>query len=225
MNAPPIPSRNPADDAGLGSMLKATMDKYMKSVDGMLPAVVVAYNRVTNRATVAPAINIVMTNNQQVTRAQLANIPVLALGGGDFVLTFPLKPGDTGWIEASDRDISTWLQGGGKRRSQPNTHRTHSFSDGRFIPDKLADFTLPPEAEGGVCLQNKSGTCAIIITDSKTIIKGPIEMLDAVEMKQTLKVTGQSTMQGGANIAGIEFSTHKHSGVQTGGGTSGGPTA
>lgn len=207
MNAPPIPSRNPADDGNLGAMLKATMEKYMKSVDGMLPAVVVAYNRTTNRATIAPAINMVMTNNEQLVRAQLASIPVLAIGGGDFVLTFPLKAGDTGWIEASDRDISTWLQGGGKRRSQPNTHRTHSFSDGRFIPDKLADFTLPPEAEGGVCLQHKSGATALIILGDKVIIKGKVEMPD------------------GAIIGGIEFGTHKHTNVQTGSGTSGGPTA
>lgn len=207
MTAPPIPSRNPADDGNLGAMLKATMEKYMKSVDGMLPAVVVSYNRVTNRATVAPAINMVMTNNEQVTRAQLANIPVLAIGGGDFVLTFPLKAGDTGWIEASDRDISTWLQGGGKRRSQPNTHRTHSFSDGRFIPDKLADFTLPPEAEGGVCLQHKSGATAVIILEDKVLIKGKVEMPD------------------GAIIGGIEFGTHGHGGVLTGNDTSGGPVA
>lgn len=207
MTSPPIPSQNPADKSDLGSMLKATMDKYMKSVDGMLPAVVVSYNRVTNRATVAPAINMVMTNNEQMVRAQLANIPVLAIGGGDFLMTFPLKPGDTGWIEASDRDISTWLQGGGKRRSQPNTHRTHSFSDGRFIPDKLADFTLPAEAEGGVCLQHKSGDTAMIILGDKVIFKGLVEMPD------------------GAIIGGIPFETHKHIDVQTGTDTSGGPTA
>lgn len=225
MTEPSIPSQNPADKAGLGSMLKASMEKYMKSVDGMLPAVVVSYNRFTNRATVAPAINMVMTNKEQLVRAQLANIPVLALGGGDFVITFPLKPGDTGWIEASDRDISTWLQGAGKRRAQPNTHRTHSFSDGRFIPDKLADYTLPPEAEGGVCLQHKDGECAIIITDSKIILKGPVEILDNVEMKKDLSVAGQSSLDGGATIQGIPFGTHKHTDVQTGSGTSGGPTS
>lgn len=225
MTVPAIPSKNPADDSGLGSMLKATMDKYMKDVDGMLPATVISYNRVTNRATVAPSIVKMMTNGDQLVRAPLADIPVLAIGGGDFCLTFPLKPGDTGWIEASDRDVSAWLQGSGKRRAQPNTHRTHSFSDGRFIPDKLADFTLPPEAEGGVCLQHKSGACAIIITEEKIIFKGPVEMLDPVDMKQTLAVTGKSTMDGGAAIGGIEFGTHKHNGVQTGSGTSGGPTA
>ena len=225
MTPPSIPSKNPADDGSLGAMLKAAMDKYMKSVDGMLPAVVVSYNRTTNRATVAPAINMLMTNGEQLVRSKLANIAVLAIGGGDFCLTFPLKPGDTGWIEASDRDVSAWLQGGGKRRAQPNTHRTHSFSDGRFIPDKLADYTLPPEAEGGVCLQHKSGSCAIIITDSKIIFKGPVEMLDPVEMKQTMTVAGQSTLNGGATIESIPFSSHKHTGVQTGGDTSGGPTA
>lgn len=226
MSEPVIPSQMPGDKAGgLAGALKAIIEKYMKSVDGMLPAVVVSYNRVTNRATVAPAINMLMTNNEQLVRAQLANIPVLAIGGGDFVLTFPLKAGDTGWIEASDRDISTWLQGGGKRRANPNTTRTHSFSDGRFIPDKLADYTLPPEAEGGVCLQNKAGTCAIIITDSKIIMKGPVEMLDAVDMKKTLNVVEKATLNAGANIEGIEFGTHKHTAVQTGTDTSGGPTA
>lgn len=225
MTTPSIPSKNPADDSGLGSMLKASMDKYMKDVDGMLPATVISYNRTTNRATVAPSINKVMTNGEQLVRSQLANIAVLALGGGDFCMTFPLKPGDTGWIEASDRDISAWLQGSGKRRAQPNTHRIHSFSDGRFIPDKLGDYTLPPEAEGGVCLQHKSGACAIIITEEKIIFKGPVEMLDAVDMKQTLAVAGKSTMDGGAAIGGIEFGTHKHNGVQEGNDTSGGPTA
>lgn len=207
MTNPSIPSRNPADDSGLGAMLKASMEKYMKDVDGMLPATVISYNRQTNRATVAPSIVKLMTNGDQLVRAPLANISVLAIGGGDFCMTFPLKPGDTGWIEASDRDISAWMQGSGKRRAQPNTHRTHSFSDGRFIPDMLADFTLPPEAEGGVCLQHKDGTTAIIILGDKVLIKGKVEMPD------------------GAIIGGIEFGTHKHNNVQPGSGTSGGPTS
>lgn len=226
MSEPVIPSQKPGDKAGgLAGALKAIIDKYMKSVDGMLPAVVVSYNRTTNRATIAPAINMVLTNKEQLVRAQLANIPVLAIGGGDFVLTFPLKTGDTGWIEASDRDISTWLQGGGKRRSNPNTERIHSFSDGRFIPDKLADFTLPAEAEGAVCLQNKAGTCAVIITDEKLIFKGPAEFLDPVKMEKTLEVAEKATLSAGAEIEGIEFGTHKHNAVQTGTDTSGGPTA
>ena len=42
-------------------------------------------------------------------------------------------------------------------------------------------------------------------------------------MQATLGVSGKSTMIGGASIGGIEFETHKHSGVQAGSSDTGNP--
>ena len=201
MSTENIPGKDPAADSSVAAMLRQTHKKMMQSVDGMLPAVVISYNRTTNRATIAPAINMVQTNNQMLQRAPLANITVLALGAGDFVVTFPVKPGDTGWIEASDRDISLWLQAKGARKVQPNTHRIHSFSDGRFIPDALGNYTLPTDAEGGLCIQHKGGSTYLVMTQDKIIMQAG----------------------DGVWINGIRHDTHIHPGVQRGGSTTDGP--
>src|SRR5690606_7698783 len=95
----------------------------------------------------------------------------LALGGGDFVLSFPVSPGDFGWIEASDRDISLFMQQ--QAESGPNTIRKHSFSDGRFIPDKIRDYTISGDDDGAVVLQSLSGSCKVSLrSDDSVVITG-----------------------------------------------------
>lgn len=193
-----IPSKDPAADSSMGAMLRETMRKYMMSIDGMLPATVISYNRQTNRATVVPSIVMLTTGGESLARAPYANVPVLALGGGGATLTWPIKPGDTGWIEACDRDISLWLQSGGGAGAWPNTHRIHSFSDARFIPDTLAKHPAPSTvAADEVCLSHGETYIAV----------GP----------NGVRVVG------GLTIDGVVFGTHKHSGVQPGGANTGGP--
>src|ERR1700712_4678497 len=99
------PSHNPADDDSMAGMLRLVLTKFLQNTDDMLPARVIAYDRTANRASVQPLIAMVTTDNVQVNRSQLASVPVLQLGGGDCMLSFPLKSGDLGWIKASDRDI------------------------------------------------------------------------------------------------------------------------
>lgn len=198
---PLIPAQDPADDASMASMLRNVMRRQLLETDGMLPATVIAYNRETNRATIAPSINMMTTTGGTVPRAQLASIPVLALGGGGFHITFPLVAGDTGWVEASDRDVSLWLQGSGENATNPNTHRIHSFSDGRFIPDVLGKYTLAAGANGGMCIQNKTGTVNIQVHEDRIELNAP----------------------GGIWLNGVRHDTHTHGGVETGGGNTGVP--
>jgi len=212
-DSPITPAKDPSSDADLSSMLASVLSNYMKKrVDGMLPATVISYNRRTNRATVAPSVAMLMSNGERLPRASLANIPVLSLGGGGFNITFPLVPGSTGWIEASDRDISLWLQSGGKGSAPPNTERIHSFSDGRFIPDALNDFTLPATADGALCIQHRSGNTAIVMTPTGIIVHGRTTFMNGVDITR------------GLTVDGIQFGTHKHTNVTTGSGTSGGPS-
>lgn len=220
--------KDPAADANMASMLRGVLDKYMKSVDGMLPATVISYNRTTNRATVVPTIDMVTTAGQALKRAPYANLPVLALGGGEFLINFPLKAGDTGWIEASDRDISLWLQGKGNNNARPNTYRAHSFSDGRFIPDVLGNFTLTDAADGAMVIQHKDGSTAVVVSAEGVTIKAAqtvkIEAQNVeIDAPQGLKITGPVESTGGMTIDGITFATHVHTGVQTGGSNTGGP--
>lgn len=75
----------------------------------------------------------------------LTDVPVIFLGGGNAVLTFPLVKGDECSVFFNDRDIDNWFING--TTTEPNaTSRLHSFSDAialvglRSQPKKIANF-------------------------------------------------------------------------------------
>lgn len=160
-----IPSRNPAKNGTLGGLLQLAFRKSLESTDGQLPCKVISYNRTTNKAVVQPLINIVTTDGAQHDHGQYLNVPVLALGGGGFCVTFPLVAGDLGWIEASDRDISLFVQSvkKGMASAKPNTFRIHSFEDGRFIPDAFTQYTHSSEDNANMIIQSYGGTVKIAL--------------------------------------------------------------
>lgn len=201
---------DPAADGDLGGILRGILDQYMKSVDGQLPAVVTAYDRRKNIATVRPLIAVLPTVGAAIPRPPVVSIPVLALGAGGFVINFPVKVGDKGWIEASDRDISLFKQS--MREAQPNTFRTHSFSDARFIPDVYGAYTINEDDAGAMVISSVDGTTRIAISNGRVKITAT-----------TIDIAGHTNITGGLTVDGIEFGTHKHPGVERGGATTDGP--
>jgi hypothetical protein len=61
--------------------MREVFRKLMQGTDGMLPAVVVSYDRESNTAEVRPTIALLTTSGEVVPRASVARVPVLALGG------------------------------------------------------------------------------------------------------------------------------------------------
>jgi hypothetical protein len=172
------PSRNTANDDSLLGFITLALMKDLQNTDDMLPAKVIAYDRVTNRASVQPLIVMVNTNNEQIPRAQISSIPVLQLGGGGFVLSFPLNTGDLGWIKANDRDISLFLTS--LAQSPPNTIRKHTFQDAIFIPDTMfKSVTINEEDADNAVIQSLDGTCRIAISNGSVKITAPEIIFDS----------------------------------------------
>jgi hypothetical protein len=208
------PSADPADNDSLAGVMRTAIRKSLQQVNNMLPARVVAYDRNANRATVQPLIHIIATDNTQLPRPQIAQVPVMQMSGGGVVLNFNVKPGDFGWVHANDRDISTFLQG--MKEVPPNTLRMHSFEDGVFIPDVMRGWVIAPEDADNTVLQTLDGSVCI------SLGAGGIKLRKGGK-SVTLDDSG-TTIVGGLTVDGIVFSTHKHTGVVPGGGSSGGPT-
>lgn len=218
-----IPSKDPADESSLGGTLRSVFRKMMQSTDSMLPARVLSYDRATNTATVQPNIALLTTSGTKVPRAQVAKVPVLALGGGGFTINFPLQPGDHGWIESSDRDISLFLQGM-EADTQPNTLRMHSFEDGRFIPDVFGSFDFSSVADDAMTIQNQDGTVRVEISPTEIKYIAPQHtFIGPVKFEDETTFDALATFNDDTITNGIRFTTHTHGGVQTGGGNTGVP--
>lgn len=210
MNSPA--SRNPSGNDTVSGLLKLAFDKMMQGVDVMLPAEVLAYDAASNRAQVKHLIKMVTTDNTEIARGQIASVPVAQFGAGGWVMRFPVSTGDRGWIKACDRDISLFLSS--YRDTPPNTSRTHSFSDGLFIPDTMLNgFTIGGSDANNAVIQNKSGSVRISLGDTKITIAAT-----DIEIDGNLSVTG-TFHNNGTNVG----SDHKHSGVQPGAGNTGNP--
>jgi hypothetical protein len=170
-----IPSMDPAYNHSLQGSIIFAFSKMMQTVDGMMPVSVKSYNRATNRAEVQILINTVTTGGDSIVNRVIASVPVLVLGGGGMILSFPVKPGDLGWLIASDRDISNFMST--YTLSDPNTNRVKSFSDGLFIPDNVKQFTLAEGADNSVTLQNVSGSVFVSVSDTEVKIKSPTSVI------------------------------------------------
>lgn len=230
------PSGNVSEQESLAGLIKFSLRKHQQQTDDMLPATVISYDRATNRAKVQPLIAFVTTSNKQVQRAAVGSVPVLQLGGGGFVLSFPIKAGDLGWIKANDRDLSTFMQNLGP--SAPASQRQKTFEDAMFIPDTMfKGVDIADEDADGVVLQSLDGSVRIallagqvkitapqIVLDTPlTIITGEIQAGTNPSFSRTATFNGTITTTGDVVAGSISLDSHVHTGVQTGGGDTGGP--
>lgn len=193
-------SQNVSHAGSLSGALREILGKFLADMDDMLPAVVISYDRTTNRVAVRPLVRILRTDNTLLDRAAIASVPVLNIGGGNAVLSFNLLPGDLGWIKANDRDISLFLQN--MADAPPNTLRKHSFNDGIFIPDQFKKWTLNVEDENFAVLQTLDGTQRISIQDAQIkITSDALVTIDAPLTALTGSLTVAGTIAGVGNIA------------------------
>lgn len=204
----------PFSDLGsMGGAFRAILKKWLQSVDGMLPATVIAADAAREYATVQPLIMVLGTDGSTTSRAQIAKVPIFNAGAGGFVLSFPIKPGDLGWIVASDRDISLFLQA--EAEAKPNTLRLHSFEDGLFIPDAARQWALADEDAENAVWQSLDGRIKITLGADKITVTHPT----LVEVHTPLV----HVIGGDVKADGISLKTHTHSGVTTGSGDTGPP--
>ena len=196
-----IPSVDPVDlDSLVGAFRFILKKNLQQNVDAMLPAQVIAYDATTNRVTVQPMIKITTTGGEEVSRAQIASLPVYQIGNSQWQLTFPIQPGDFGWIAANDRDISLYLQSGqftalsgsvNYTESPPNTERLHSFSDAVFFPDCMNNGVPIDLGAPATIWQSKDASTYIGMITGKISIQAV-----------TTTVTGQLMVYGDTEISG-----------------------
>lgn len=193
------PSRNPADNGSMVGAMNVVLTKFLQGIDDMLPAQIVAYNRTTNMAQVQPLITIVNTDDTQLQRSPVMSVPVAQWGGGGFMVNFPCKANDLGFIKASDRDISIFKQAWGM--SPPNTARKHSFSNSIFIPLALVNFVIAASDSENLVIQSLNGSirfsmgAGTCISDEINYSQSVNSILDLQSTTKAFKLPRMTTAQ------------------------------
>lgn len=207
-------NQGPEDYSDMANMLSKVIANALMKHENMLPAQIVSYDRVANTAIVHPLIKVIMTSNTY-SRPNIGPIPVFAFGAGNFVINFPIKAGDIGWIVANDRDITAFEKS--LSESEPASYRQHSFNDAVFFPDVVRNFTTTGE-DGNMVIQSLDGTIKISLGANKIHLVHPMLLtIDApnTQVNGNLTATGTITGQTDVIFATISGKNHLHDGQGT----------
>lgn len=156
-----IPSNNPANTNSEAGKQEFLFDKLLGKIEKIAPVQIISYNRQKNRAVVQILNQSITSEGGKIPRKQLTDIPALQLCGGDFVLSFPIKAGDIGWLCAADRNISIFKQT--LKMFAPATYEKHKYKDGFFIPNYINGFNVSSDDADAVVLTSLDGNTKISI--------------------------------------------------------------
>lgn len=208
----------------------------------VVPARVASFDSVTQTIIAEPMISAESQDGKRVPLPPVADVPILQLGGDDFVLTFNPTVGDPCLLLVSDRCIDGWYETGENRI--PADFRQNDLSDSLAIVGFRPKPMAIQNCMEGVTLRKVDGSYYINIDKAGNVnvkalklnvIAENSEFSGNVKIGKTLYVTGGTTFIGDVNgsnaiarfkdavIANITYSGHRHGGVQTGSGTSAGP--
>lgn len=181
------------------------MRNYGMRFECCIPAVVVAYERLTNVVAVQPAINRIDIDGKSIPRMPIELTCWNPCGGG-IGINFPLLPGDTGHIIACDRDSTFFKQF--LAPMNPQTGDLHKYAHGFFLPDKIKGIVVSPEDAGALVIQSLTGDTKISIGIGKITL---LSQTTGTPTKITITPAGvvlttagkvEATATGGVDITG-----------------------
>ena len=188
---------------------------------------------------VQPLINLVDGQGNKTEWATIFTAPYFRLQGGPWAVICDPAVGDTGVILCSDRDISALKSQtpGQLAPSNPSSFRKYDAADGVYFGGV---FNAVPAAtfwlKGDGTLQVTDAKGNVLSTSSAGFsftgnvkVNGTLEATNIQTDDTGLTVTGNLSATGTITAGNggadqVKLQSHTHSGVQTGGGTSGPPT-
>jgi hypothetical protein len=192
---------------------------FAKTLRMALPCIVVSFDSTKQTIVAQPVINEVARNQDGKTFSpqqlpQLVDVPVILPRGGPFTLTLPIQAGDECLVIFGDTCFDAWWQSGGTNNNEFEQRR-HSLADGFAVfgpwsqPRVLSSYST-----SSAQLRNEDGTVTIDVAANAVTVTAP-----------TVNVTGSQHVNisgnGETSIEGRNFLQHTHSGVASGGASSG----
>ncbi|CAI2057104.1 Uncharacterised protein [Serratia quinivorans] len=188
----------------LYSALMAMKPFLMRDLMIGMPGQVLSYDPDTQRAVIECGIQRHTGEGNYRTIDPIEGVPVQFAGTAEWIVFHELPEGTEGFIHFSQRAVDHWLNTGGP--AVPFNARMFNASDAFFAPGYRSMNTvitgLPTD---GIGMSNASGAVRLHLNDS------------GIELKvggEKLSLSAEGLQHNGKNIG----ATHKHGGVENGGG-------
>jgi hypothetical protein len=136
--------RSDQQGVSLEDAMQAVVRAAIANLHTALPGIVQSFDAKTQTARVTPAIKRIWLDDGPKALPDCVDVPVQFTGGGEFVVTWPVRQGDECLLVFSERAIDKWFARGGVQ--EPATVAFHDLSDA-FA---LMGFRSKPHAVGGV---------------------------------------------------------------------------
>lgn len=205
--------------ARLESLLTRIMSEVKSDIRVALPAKVVSFNPSKQTVSCIPTVRELVNLNGKVSYKDLPvleDVPIIMPRAGGWIITLPIKPGDECMVVFQDLCIDGWWFRGDIQNW--NDLRRHDLSDAIAIfspwsqPNVISSYITD-----GIELRNIDGSTKITIKSGKISVLGDLEVTGKINASDT--ITSADDVISGT----ISGKTHKHSGVSTGSGNTGGP--
>lgn len=212
--------------------LRTVMEGHQAGLWTALPAIINGFDPVAMTISCTPSIQAIVTDRNgamsHVTISQLVDVPVCFPHGGGYLITFPIRSGDECLVVFSSRCIDGWWQSG---QVAPQTdRRMHDLSDGFAIVGPYSQVKKPavPVSTTALEIRSEDDTLSVKLDHAAGTIavKAPTSLtIDTplVLMTHNVHVEGNMVVDGTTTSVAVGVTTHHHTGVQTGGGVTGGP--
>ena len=192
-------------------------------------------------------------DGEEMSRPPLANVPILFPGGGGYTMLFPLGEDDEVVRLAAERGIAEWKKTFREASASPRSswlQARNAIGIPSFGPLEIT----PAVEDGGAIIQNAEGTVYVEIHDDRIkVVKGE-QTAEITDQGATVDITGDLTatasgtitldgdvtvtgtldvqddvsVQGDIDVTGdvdgVNVSSHRHSGVTSGGSMTGPPS-
>ena len=146
---------NPESDySNFSTAFDFVINQFKKSLRTAIPANIVEYDETTKRATVLPAIKVMLTDGSTHSKAKIQNVPVLQPSAGGFCINFPVKEGDAVLLVFNDRGLNEFKKT--FKESDPAPLVVQNPSDAIALLG-FGALEITPSTNDGVSLQNESG--------------------------------------------------------------------
>ena len=189
--------------------LEFSVRQMLKNIYTSMPGIVDSYDDSTKRAVISMGLTSVTTDGTQVDYPLLNDVPVLFQSTSKFILQYPIEKGDTVLVLFTQRGIGAFKES--YEKSEPGAQSFFSMHDAVALPG-FGTLTNTPAKSDAITIQTTDGVTYLSLEDG-------VLTLNAA----TINLQGDVSINGSLDVNGIDFDTHIHGGVQTGGGVTSGP--